>query len=115
MITDSLYYADKRDAAIFGNDYCGPEAFKHGEWHLVARFAKDPADSDGQVAEVYECRLPARFFKLIALPDTNSVGEPVEGFSLSTGSGDEMGVLMRSLAKAVSAGMVGYHTDKEQA
>lgn len=65
---DCLYYgADERDRVIFGKRYCGPETFTHGGWHLVCRVEKRKG-GDGQPCEIYEGRMPARFFKLVALP-----------------------------------------------
>lgn len=103
---DALYKPDVRDRSIFGANYTPPEKFAHGEWVTVARFEKEPG-GDGQPVEIDECRMPARFFRLRALDSTNSVGDPKPGFSLSTGSGDEMGRLMARLATEIAAGMVG--------
>lgn len=90
-------------------EYKPPAEFDHNEWNLVATFPKD--GGDGQAAEVYESRLPASFWMLKALGDTNSVGEPVPGFSLSTGSGDEMGHLAFAIARAAARGMIGVYEE----
>lgn len=109
----SLYAPDARDRSIFGERYDPPGEFRHGEAHRVAAYPKDPEDGDGQPVEVYETRLPARFYELRALPSTNSVGEPKPGWTLSTGSGDEMGELVAALAVAVTQGMVGVACGQE--
>lgn len=101
----SLYSPDARDAALFGDHYAPPERFSHGGWHKVAEFPKTA--EDGQPCEIYECRYPARFFKLVALESRNSIDEPKTGFALSTGSGDEVGALMVALATQIAGGMVG--------
>lgn len=112
-IFDPFYQPDERDRNIFGERYCPPDKFEYGKWHTVARFEKEWGD--GQAAEIDECRMPARFFRLRVLQGPNSIGEVKPAFALSTGSGDEMGRLMVTLAKAVSAGMVGLHMEVEDA
>lgn len=102
---ESMYDPDDRDREIFGSLYSPPDRFRHGEWEKVAEIAK-PEDSDGNPVTIYECRLPARFFKLVAHPSENTIGKPQPGFSLSTGSGDEMGELIVSMAKAIAGGML---------
>ena len=59
--------------------------------------------------------MPARFYRLRALADVNSVGEPRPAFTLSTGSGDEMGRLMLALARAIANGMVGLAREEATA
>lgn len=79
---------------------------KHGEWTLLKQFKKTKG-SDGQDAEVYVAACPARFYKVVGLPATNSVGEPVAPFVMSTGSGSAMEKLACSIAEAAAAGMIG--------
>ena len=118
---------DKRDQAIkipppfdflYGNDgrgpikslsefYKPPKRFPHGDNVLVAVVPKDPPDGDGHTCHVYECRLPATFYMVHVLPDSNSVAEPSKGFCLSTGSGRDMGELVGQIAIAASRGMIG--------
>lgn len=104
-----MYKPDARDAALFGEHYTPPERFGHGDWHKVAEYPKTA--EDGQPCEIYESRLPARFFKLVVLASPNSINDAQPGFALSTGSGDEVGELMVQLAKAVAGGMVGLVED----
>lgn len=111
---DFLYETDERDREIFGDAYCPPEKFEHGQWHTVARYEKDDEGGDGQPVEIDECRMPARFFRLRALPSTNSVNEPVAPFCLSSGSGDEVGRLFVQLAKAITRAMVGLGNAEER-
>lgn len=113
---DFLYKADKRDQAIFGEIlkyYNPPEVFPHGPWALVASLPKNPPDGDGHACEIYECRVPARFFRLVVLPGKNSMGEISPGWAMSTGSGDEAGKLIVQIAKAVTEGMLGLEFGKE--
>lgn len=105
----SMYEADDRDQAIFGDAYIGPKEFDYGDWHLVAKYPKEEG-GDGQDVEVYESRMPARFFKVVAKASPNSIGKMAEGFSLSTGSGDEMGKWAVETAKKISDGMIGLVT-----
>ena len=103
---DCLYDPDDRDRDIFGDAYLPPVRFEHGEWHLVARYR--PESEDGQAVEVDELRMPARFYRLRALPCANSVGTPVRGWTLSTGSGDAMGSLLAWVARSVAQGMLSW-------
>lgn len=111
MIFESLYCGnDNRDKEIFGallaQWYCPPDRFEHGEWHKVASIPKRKG-SDGQPSVIYESRLPARFYKVEVLDSKNSIGEPTKGFTLSTGSGDDMGKLCVQIALAARDGMIG--------
>ncbi len=101
---ESQYRPGPRDRAGFGASYEPPEVFPHGEWVTVARFA--PTCEDGQSVEIDEARYPARFFRLRALAAQSSAGSPLSAWTLRTGSGDEMGVLMAETARAVAGGMV---------
>jgi hypothetical protein len=102
---DDWYNA--RDREMFGKFWVGPQTFPYGEEVLVARLPKDPEDGDGYPSEIYVTAMPARFFKLVVLPSTNSINEPRFGFTLTTGSDDEMGKLVLEIAKAAAQGMIG--------
>jgi hypothetical protein len=109
-VVDQLYYPDMRDRVLFGDAYVPPARFHHGQWYLVARFEKDEPHSDGQPVRIDEMRLPARAFRLRALASRNSVGEVLPAWSLSTGTGDDMGRLCVEIAKAASEGMIAVDT-----
>lgn len=115
---DFLYDGhDARDSAVFRalpdpTWYYPPNRFEHGEWHKVADIPKREG-GDGNPSRIYECRMPARFYKLEVLDSTNSVGEPTNGFTLSTGSGEAMGALLVQIALAVRDGMLGWDGKKE--
>ncbi|NBT36090.1 MAG: hypothetical protein EBT03_11260 [Betaproteobacteria bacterium] len=100
---DSLYGTRDRILSL-GKAYKPPKTFRHGEWEIIATLKKK--HEDGLDVEVYECRLPARSFKVVVKDGTNSVGNPTKGFTLSTGSGEEMGELCGLIAKAASEGMI---------
>lgn len=101
-----LYEDRAEDVAVFEGHWCRVASDANPkDWNLCARFEKVPG-SDGQSVEIYDSRWPARFYRLRALPDKNSIGAEVLGFTLSTGSGREMAELMVQLAKAISQGMV---------
>ena len=76
--------------------------FQYGSWKLVADME---GEGDGQRVKVYECRMPARFYKIEALPTPNSVGEMSAGFTLSTGSSEAK--LVADIANAIREGMLG--------
>lgn len=107
----SAYCPDEQDKAVFGEKYSPPEEFEHAKWYKVADYPKQ--GGDGQPAEVYECRWPAQFYKVVALPSTNSVGRRNEGWALSTGSGYEMARLAVKLAEAAADGMIGVPSNYE--
>ena len=90
---------------LFGSDYSPPPVFRHGDWTLVVSLPKDQEDGDGHAVEVYESRCPAAFYRVVALPGVNSIGDEQEGFSLSTGTGQ--GRLVKGLADAITQGMIG--------
>ena len=77
----------------------------------VRTYPKDPADGDGQPVELYTCRMPAEFTTLKALPSENSVGKPIPGWKLSTGSGTRMRKLAEAIAEAAAEGMIGIDPD----
>jgi len=80
---------------------------EYGKDRPLMHFPKNPPDGDGQSVDVYVISMPANCYKIVAREDKNSVGEPVKGFTLSTGSGSEMKVLALAIAKAASEGMIG--------
>ena len=77
----------------------------YGKEVLIARYDRIP-DGDGQDVEVYCCAMPARFYTLKVLPARDSVGEPMSGYVISSGSG--VGQLMARLAEEISRGMIGF-------
>lgn len=105
---DWMYEPDQRDRDIFGEIYNPPHKFRHGKWEEIARL-EQPEDSDGNPVTIYECRYPARFFKLVVHPSQNSIGEPSQGYEITTGSGNEMGALAVQLARQIADGMIGFH------
>ena len=115
---DPLYDGtDGRDAQIclrLGKAYQPPSRFIHGKWHLVASLPKDPESGDGFPVEIHEVRMPARFFKVEALPSTDSMKRARPGFALSTGSGDDMGALCAQMALAIAGGMLLIHPKEDQ-
>jgi hypothetical protein len=100
---DFLYTIHDRPIVALGRRYKPPARFRHGVAELVAELPKQP-NSDGYHVRVYESRLPARFYKVVALPSKNSCGEPRPGFTLSTGS--SMTDLVGALTLAVNDGML---------
>jgi len=110
---DSLYRPDDRDRRIFGADYVAPERFEYGEETLICKLAKK--SGDGYPVKIYETRMPARFFKVVALPAKNSVGKSRKGFTITTGSGDVMAEFAYSVAKLIVDGMIGVYSAEEKA
>jgi len=78
----------------------------YGHWREINRAIKVPG-GDGQSCAVDVCELPAKFYRLRALPDTNSVGAQVEPFMLSTGSGDECKDWALRTSYMIASGAVG--------
>lgn len=108
-IMDSLYETDESDRNL-DPDYNAPDKFPYGDWVKIAEFK---GEGDGQDCKVYECRMPARFYKVEAFDTPNSVGKINKGFALSTGSGTEMGKLIFAIARAISEGMIGLASNNE--
>ena len=102
---DTLSVPYRAEIEAFGPAWCGPEQYDHAVEVLVAKYK---GEGDGQDVDVYCTALPARFYRIEALPGTNTVGEPVLPASLSTGSG--MAQLAAKMAEAFSEGMLGAHT-----
>lgn len=91
--------------------YHPPSVFDHAKDYHVATFRKHKNEKtgvydqgDGFDVQVWECRWPARFFTVVALPTANSVGEMRPGFRLSFGSGQERIAAM--LAQMIADGML---------
>jgi hypothetical protein len=82
-------------------------------WIEMMRFPKHPVDGDGQSCAIDRCELPAAFYRLRALPDTNSVGEPIPPFCLATGSGTEARDWALQTARMISRGLVGLSDPRE--
>lgn len=74
-----------------------------GAWILVRSYPK--TCEDGQPVNLYECRMPARFYRIAAMASADSVSAPMAGFTLETGSGCRE--LAESIAKAIAGGMLG--------
>lgn len=111
---DFLYAGNRRECKSLGDDYRPPEQFEHGKETLVATLPKAHPNSDGFDVEVYEIRLPATFWRVVAKPTKNSMGELQPGWEMSTGSGgEEMLALVGCIARLASEGMVGFgpHTN----
>lgn len=84
--------------------------FKHGEMIEVARIPK--ACDDGQDVVIYEGRMPAQFFKLVAEPTPDRTFEHL-GFlkgkprvAYSTGSGRGAAMLVYDMAMAITNAMM---------
>ncbi len=78
-------------------------------WTCIKKFPK--ISNDGQPAEVHEDRMPARFYRVIAVAGHNSVGEAKPAWALETGSGSKMHDLALAIAEAIAAGMIGLCED----
>jgi len=102
---EEMYAVRQSEKTIFGEEWCGPESFEEYEKTLVATYPKVPG-SDGNDVEIYCSASPSRFYEVTAIESENSVNEKVDGFSLSTGSGEEMAVLAVTMAKAIQQGML---------
>lgn len=96
-----LHKAKPGDAIMPG--YSPRDPFTHGKEVLVAEL---PATPDGYVVRVFETRLPARFYRVEALPTPDSLGRPRPGFEIETGSGHEMGILAGRIALEIANGML---------
>lgn len=92
-------------------EYQPESEFIHGEWVTVGRFTAS-SESDGGSCEVQECRMPAEFFRVVVPDYRNSVGEHQRGFILETGSGDQLGDLAFSMARAICEGTLGCNSNE---
>jgi hypothetical protein len=88
------------------------DGFEPGEWTKVKIYPQD--GEDGHHAEVWTCRLPAKFTRVVVKESTGHRGEVKRGWVLSTGSGNEMEDLCHRIAKAASCGMIDLdHTSED--
>ena len=78
----------------------------NAEWCEINRAIKVPG-GDGQSCAVDVCGVLAKFYRVRALPDTNSVGDPVEPFTLETGSGHECKDWALRTSYMIARGLVG--------
>lgn len=56
--------------------------------------------------------MPAEFFRVVVPDYRNSVGEHQRGFILETGSGDQLGDLAFSMARAICEGTLGCNSNE---
>ena len=70
------------------------------KWQELWHFPK--GNGDGQPATVWVIKMPAPFYKIEVEDSVNSVGAPMVGLELQTGSGE--GQLARQIAKAFADG-----------
>ncbi len=103
-IFDELYYPSNDEKTTFGNKWCGPEKYPHGQEMLIAEYPK--TSNDGQTVSIYCNAMPARFYILKVKSGFNSIAIPQKPFEVSTGSGREK--LADSIAKAIAEGMLGF-------
>lgn len=108
---DSLYAGALRQLAVPG--YAPPEQFPHADWVLVAKCPKSQQDGDGQSVDVYECRWPATFFRMVVHPDADSMGEAQHPVVITTGSGAHEAV--EKLVDCITSGMIGFRAYSEAA
>lgn len=94
-------------ASFWGDAWCGPAVLPHWQETLIAKFT---GTGDGQDVEVYCTAAPARFYRINIIPGSNSIGEPMEGHVLTTGTGQED--LVKAIAIAYSEGMLGIDRAK---
>ena len=102
----SLYNGNRYEHEMqgLGGEYNPPEQFEYGKDALVAKLK---GEGDGQDVEIYECRLPATFFKIKVLSTPDSLGREQDGYEITTGS--RMHKLTCEIAKAISEGMIEFH------
>lgn len=79
------------------------------DWHILADYPR--AHEDGQDSAIYVAAMPAKFYRIVALPVSTAYGDK-PGFALDTGSGMER--LAQKIAQAVSEGMLGIATEGGQ-
>jgi hypothetical protein len=113
MLLDFMYVTRESDS--LGAEYQSPKNVTREQWREWVKVASFKGDGDGQDCELYELRMPARFYKLIVLPGLNSIGELQPGYEVITGSGLQMGILLMWIAREVARGMIGFRlADKEK-
>jgi hypothetical protein len=99
-----MYEARIEERHAFGSNWCGPDIFPHATDVVVARYEK--TCDDGFVVEITCYALPARCYRVVALPGENSCNEPRPGFTLSTGSGNEARNWCIMTARLIADGMI---------
>lgn len=84
--------------------YKPPQRIK-GDWVLVADIPvtryDDGSVADGKPVQIYESRLPATFYRLVA-----------DGHEVTTGSGDEVARVLCKLALNIANGMIGIRKSR---
>lgn len=100
-----LYEVDRYEQKPFGFFWCGPTVGEclNREWQVIASY---PGSGDGYNVEVHCSAMPARFYKVVALPTPDSCGTERPGFALSTGSGTAMAELAACMAEEIATGML---------
>ncbi len=101
-IMQSMYEVRDTDRVPFGTHWCGPAAFPHAQWVLVAKYA--PA-SDGRHVCVWAEAWPARFYRVVVLP---SGARP--RFEIGTGS--DGAKQAAAIATDLARGMLGVKFDE---
>ena len=92
-----LYEIGHYDRETFGDHWCGPDSFEHGQETLVATY--EPTNTDGEAVKVYCVAMPARFYVIKG-----------DSFELSFGSGTQN--LAAQVAGAIADGMLRIKTDR---
>jgi len=108
-----FYSPDEEDRQLFGQYLVEHQTFEHGVYQLVARVPKAFPSGDGYNVEIWEARLPARFYEIRVQSTANSVGEVRSGGVLSTGSGQNCGALALTISTAFAEGFLGFHDPNE--
>ena len=104
---DGLYTPYQHELEAFGDNWCGPDVYPHMQDVLCASY-KAAEGGDGQSVDVYCCAMPARFYKIVARPGVNSVGDPIPAWEFGTGSSASK--LAAEMAHAASKGMLGFNS-----
>jgi hypothetical protein len=97
------YKATDRDREAFGQHWCGPDVFEHGEWHTVAQYK---GKQDGRNVLVQCSAMPSRFYRVVVPEHAKDDGTVEHGFTLQTGSGVAMVKLAAQIADAIAEGML---------
>jgi hypothetical protein len=106
---EELYKPYDSEKQAFRENWIGPEAYKHMEEALIAKYEPRP---DGQPVEVYCTACPARFYTLKVAPYPNSLGKPEKGYEITTGS--SMAKFAAELAGLIANGMIGFRPVKSK-
>lgn len=86
---------------------CQPYLHADRRWRTIRRFK---GRGDGQDVEVQVAYHPAAFYRIVVHAGSNTVSNPLPGFTLETGS--SMKPLALAIAKAVSEGMLGLSANR---